>query len=206
MIQGEKINITENRAALHTASRNFSDTPVFIDGKDIMPEIRHIRQEIKDFTEKIHSGKIMGSTGKPFQHAVVIGIGGSYLGTEFVSEALRAFANKGIDLHYLANVDIHNFGRLTADIDPETTLWIVVSKSYTTAETSANTQQMYIFMKEKGLDPSKHIDYRYSKRQPPEMILQTLFWATFYMFGFYWGAIQCDFSSRRRTIKPLPGI
>ncbi len=156
MIEGEKINISENRAVLHTASRNFSPDQILVDGKDVMPEIRKIRETIKEFTSKVHSGEITGSSGKPFRHVVVIGIGGSYLGTEFVSEALYAFADKDIRLHYLSNVDVHNFGKIVSSIDPESTLWIVISKSYTTAETMANTKQAYIFMENQGLDPSSH--------------------------------------------------
>ena len=186
MISGEKVNSTENRAALHTASRDFSNNALLIDGKDVMPEIRAIRNEIKAFAEKIHSGKIAGSTGKPFQHIVVIGIGGSYLGTEFVSEALGAFADKQIRIHYLANVDIHNFGKIASCIDPETTLWIVVSKSYTTAETSANTEQAYAFMKSKGIDPSKHVVTVTAKGSPGDDPANPVL-ASFYMFDFIGG-------------------
>lgn len=186
MMRGEKINVTENRAALHTASRNFSDAPVLLDRSDVMPEIREIRYKIRAFSEKIHSGEIKGSAGKPFQHMVVIGIGGSYLGTEFVSEALCAFADKGIEIHYLANVDIHNFGRIASRIDPETTLWIVVSKSYTTAETSANTRQAYEFMKEKGIDPSKHVVTVTAKGSPGDDPSNPVL-AAFYMFDFIGG-------------------
>jgi len=186
MMSGEKVNSTENRAALHTASRDFSNNALLIDGKDVMPEIRAIRNEIKAFAEKIHSGKIAGSTGKPFQHIVVIGIGGSYLGTEFVSEALGAFADKQIRIHYLANVDIHNFGKIASCIDPETTLWIVVSKSYTTAETSANTEQAYTFMKSKGIDPSKHVVTVTAKGSPGDDPANPVL-ASFYMFDFIGG-------------------
>ena len=75
MVSGEKVNVTENRAALHTAARNFSDNPVFVDGKDVMPEIKKVRDDIREFASKVHEGKITGSTGKPFRHVVVIGIG-----------------------------------------------------------------------------------------------------------------------------------
>jgi glucose-6-phosphate isomerase len=156
MVRGKKVNTTENRAALHTATRDFSNRSVFLDGIDVMPAIRKVREEIKDFTEKVYEGKITGSTGKPFRHVVVIGIGGSYLGTEFVSHALDAFSKDRIALHFLSNVDIHDFGRVIKLIDPETTLWIVISKSYTTTETLANENQARAFMKEKGLDPVGH--------------------------------------------------
>jgi len=186
MLSGEKINNTENRAALHTASRSFSDDPILLDGKNIMPEIREIRDKIRAFSEKVHSGEITGSTGKAFKHVVVIGIGGSYLGTEFVSEALSAYSDKGIEIHYLANVDIHNFGKIASKIDPETTLWIVVSKSYTTAETSANTNQAYEFIKEKGLDPARHVVTVTAKGSPGDDPLNPVL-AAFYMFDFIGG-------------------
>ncbi|OQX27784.1 MAG: glucose-6-phosphate isomerase [Desulfobacteraceae bacterium IS3] len=186
MMSGEKVNTTEKRAALHTASRDFSNNVVMLDGKDVMPEIRKVRDEIKAFAEKIHSGKITGSTGKAFKHIVVIGIGGSYLGTEFVSESLAAFADQQIRIHYLANVDIHNFGKIAAEIEPETTLWIVVSKSYTTAETSANTEQAYAFMKQKGIDPAKHVVTVTAKGSPGDDPSNPVL-ASFYMFDFIGG-------------------
>ena len=186
MMDGKKVNSTENRAALHTASRDFSGNPILVDGNDIMPEILRVRDEIKAFTQKIHSGDITGSTGKAFRHAVVIGIGGSYLGTEFVSQALSAYADKGIELHYLANVDIHNFGKIASQTDPETTLWIVVSKSYTTAETSANTNQAYKFMKARGIDPARHVITVTAKGSPGDDPSNPVL-AAFHMFDFIGG-------------------
>ncbi|MFC1828755.1 glucose-6-phosphate isomerase [Thermodesulfobacteriota bacterium] len=186
MMHGEKVNTAENRAALHTASRDFSGDPVFVDDTDIMPDIRQVRDKIRNFVSAVHGGKITGSTGKLFKHLVVIGIGGSYLGTEFVSSALRVFADKNIDIHYLANVDIHNFGRITSCIDPETTLWIVISKSYTTAETMANANLADAFMKEKGLDPAKHVVTVTSKGSPGDDPAQPVL-SSFHMFDFIGG-------------------
>jgi len=186
MMDGGKVNSTENRAALHTASRDFSGNPVFVDENDIMPEIRRVRDEIRAFTQKIHSGEITGSTGKAFRHAVVIGIGGSYLGTEFISQALSAYADKGIELHYLANVDIHNFGKIASQTDPETTLWIVISKSYTTAETLANANQAYEFMKARGIDPARHVITVTAKGSPGDDPSNPVL-AAFHMFDFIGG-------------------
>jgi len=186
MLNGEKVNIAEDRAALHTASRNFSKDPVFIDEKDVMPEIRRVRDKIRDFVSKVHKGEITGSTGKPFKYLVIIGIGGSYLGTEFVSKALQAFANNRIEIEYLSNVDVHNFGRIVSSIDPETTLWIVISKSYTTAETLANANLARAFMSAKGLDPSKHFVTITSKGSPgDDPALPVL--SSFHMFDFIGG-------------------
>ena len=186
MINGEKVNITENRAALHTASRNFSDKPVLVDGMDVMPDIKRVRDEMKAFSSKVLGGKIKGSTGKPFEHIVVIGIGGSYLGPEFVSSALEVYAAKNIKIHYLANVDIHNFGQIASRINPETTLWIVISKSYTTAETMANANEARIFMEDKGLDPSKHFITVTSKGSPGDDPAAPIL-DSFHMFDFIGG-------------------
>lgn len=186
MCAGEKINVTENRAVLHTAARAFGDAPVRVDGRDVMPEIRRVRDQMKQFSEQVRSGAITGSTGKPFRHVVVIGIGGSYLGTEFVSTALAALGDGRITLHYLANVDIHNFGAVAAAIDPETTLWVVISKSYTTAETSANTHQAEQFMRDKGLDPARHTVTVTSKGSPGDDPARPVL-QTFHMFDFIGG-------------------
>ncbi len=186
MVNGEKVNVTENRAALHTAARNFSDNPVFVDGKDVMPEIRKVRDDIREFASKVHEGKITGSTGKPFRHVVVIGIGGSYLGTEFVAQALDPMADKNIKIMFLSNVDIHNFGSIASTIDPETTLWIVISKSYTTAETMANANQAYAFIKEKGLDPAQHFVTVTSMGSPGDDPSNPVL-SSFHMFDFIGG-------------------
>jgi glucose-6-phosphate isomerase len=187
MISGTKVNLTENRAALHTASRNFSDQPLLMDGHDVMPEIRRIRADMKAFSEKVHNGNIVGTTGKAFEHIVVIGIGGSYLGTAFLSEALKAFSEKKMTLHYLANVDIHNFGQIVREIDPEKTLWIVISKSYTTAETAANEAQARAFMAGKGLSPKHHFVTVTAKGSPGDRPNSADMLASFHMFDFIGG-------------------
>ena len=166
MVSGEKINNTEGRAALHTANRNFTAGPVLVGKENILPEIAEQRELMNVFSKKIRSGELTGSTGKKFKHIVVVGIGGSYLGTEFVSTALSAHADKSIRLHYLSNVDIHNFGHVANEIDPETTLWVVVSKSYTTTETLANANLAKKFIVDKGLDPKKPHGVCHQQRQP----------------------------------------
>jgi glucose-6-phosphate isomerase len=186
MVSGKKVNVTENRPALHTATRNFSDDPVFVDGKDVMPSIRKVRKDIKAFVSTIHEGKITGSTGKPFNTVVVIGIGGSYLGTEFVANALHAMADKNMKMMFLSNVDIHNFGKIVSVIDIERTLWIVISKSYTTAETMANTNQVIAFIEAKGLDPAKHFVTVTSKGSPGDDPANPLL-SSFHMFDFIGG-------------------
>jgi glucose-6-phosphate isomerase len=186
MCQGDKINLTEDRAVLHTAARYFGSKPILLDGKDVVPQLSAVREDIRTFTDKVHSAKITGSTGKPFNHIVVVGIGGSYLGTEFVATALAAKAVKGIQLHYLANVDIHNFGAVVDAIDPETTLWVIISKSYTTAETMANAHLAEEFMRSRGLDPSKHMVAVTSKGSPGDDPSSPLL-ASFHMFDYIGG-------------------
>jgi len=186
MINGEIINKTENRAALHTATRNLSDRPIHINGKNVMPEISEQRDRIKTFADDVRSKRIIGSTGKPFKHIVVIGIGGSYLGTAFVSEALYAYSDAQLSIHYVSNVDIDNIGRAITEIDLETTLWIVISKSYTTAETLANTHQAYMVMKKNGLDPSKHVVTVTGKGSPGDNPTNPVL-QSFYMFDFIGG-------------------
>jgi len=186
MTKGEKLNVTENRPALHTATRDFSSTSLYLDGKDILSELREVNRRIKTFTDQVHDGTIRGSTGKPFGHVVVIGIGGSYLGTEFVSTALKSYADRGIELHYLANVDIHNFGTIAGKIDPEATLWLIISKSYTTPETLANENLARTFMAEKGIDPAKHIVTVTAKGSPGDDPANPVL-HTFNMFDFIGG-------------------
>lgn len=190
MTSGVKVNHSEQRAALHTAARSFSNAPVRVAGDDVMPDIRRVREEIRRFSARILSGDITGATGKRFTDVVVIGIGGSFLGTEFVSEALAAYADTGIRLHYLSNVDIHNFGRIASQIDPASTLWVVISKSYTTAETMANEKLAEAFMREKGLDPAAHIVTVTAKGSPGDGAGEndsTKSLATFHMFDFIGG-------------------
>jgi glucose-6-phosphate isomerase len=183
---GAKVNVTEKRAALHTAARNFDETAVYVDGVDVMPGIRKAREAVAAFTRQVHAGEVVGTSGKRFRHAVVIGIGGSYLGTEFVATALKAHADKGIQLHFLANVDIHNFGQIAEAVDPAATLWIVISKSYTTAETMANAGLVTAFLKSAGLDPARHMVAVTSEGSPGDRP-DTGLMQSFHMFDFIGG-------------------
>ena len=186
MVTGARVNVSEKRAALHTAARDFSEMPVVVDQVDIMPAIQGVREDIRIFSQQIHDGTLVGSTGKRFRHVVVVGIGGSYLGTEFVATALEAYADKGIQLHFLANVDIHNFGRIVKAIDPAATLWIVISKSYTTAETMANAALVTAHLQSGGLDTSRHMIAVTSKGSPGDRTDSGLLQA-FHMFDFIGG-------------------
>ncbi|BBO80052.1 glucose-6-phosphate isomerase [Desulfosarcina ovata subsp. sediminis] len=186
MAAGEKVNVTENRAALHMAARSFADVPIMLDGRDARAELMAVLDKIRTFTNAVHRGEVNGSDEQKFKHVVVVGIGGSYLGTEFVASALEAFADRDIQLDFLANVDIHNFGAIWARIDPRRTLWIIISKSYTTAETMANEDLIRRYMTGYGLDPAKHIVTVTSKGSPGDQGGGREI-AAFHMFDFIGG-------------------
>src|SRR6056297_2115564 len=186
MMAGAHVNVTEDRAALHTAARQFSNEPVYDNGPDVIPEIKAVRNQIKAFAQAVHNGEIKGAAGLPFRDIVVIGIGGSYLGTEFVATALEGLADKRINLHFLSNVDIDNFGRIASRISAETTLWIVISKSYTTTETMANLNQAKAFMKANGVPPEKHLVTVTSKKSPGDDPENPAL-ATYHMFDYIGG-------------------
>ena len=132
MFNGEKINETENRAVLHTALRNFSEVPLKMDGSDVMPEIRAVLRQMKDFCARIHSSEWKGYTGKKIKHIVNIGIGGSDLGPVMVTEALRPYWKKGIQTHFVSNVDGTHIAETLKKVNPEETLFLVASKTFTT--------------------------------------------------------------------------
>ncbi|MFP4453985.1 MAG: glucose-6-phosphate isomerase [Desulfobacterales bacterium] len=186
MVNGAVVNLTEKRAALHTATRDFSGRQVCVGDKDIMPEIRRIRDEIREFSEQVLSGKVLGTTGKRFKQVVIIGIGGSYLGTEFVASALQGLADTGIELYFLSNVDVDCFGGIAAKIDPETTLWIVISKSYTTTETSANEKLAKSYLLKCGLKPEDHMVAVTSRGSPGDSSSNPVR-RVFHMFDFIGG-------------------
>ncbi|WP_440162795.1 glucose-6-phosphate isomerase [Actinobacillus pleuropneumoniae] len=137
MFSGQKINRTENRAVLHTALRNRSNTPVLVDGKDVMPEVNAVLAKMKDFCERIISGSWKGYTGKAITDVINIGIGGSDLGPYMVTEALRPYKNH-LNMHFVSNVDGTHIAEVLKKVNPETTLVLVASKTFTTQETMAN--------------------------------------------------------------------
>ncbi len=140
MIVGEHINQTEDRAVLHTALRNRSDYPVYVEGKNVMPEVNNVLQQMKSFSENIRNGSWKGYTNKPITDIVNIGIGGSDLGPVMVTEALKPYANETISVHFISNVDGTHLSETLKVLNPETTLFIVVSKTFTTQETMTNAQ------------------------------------------------------------------
>lgn len=138
MFTGDRINETENRAVLHVALRNRSNTPVIVDGKDVMPEVNAVLQHMKEFSDSVINGSWKGYTGKAITDIVNIGIGGSDLGPVMVTEALKAYSKPNIKVHFVSNVDGTHIAETLKRVNPETTLFIIASKTFTTQETMAN--------------------------------------------------------------------
>lgn len=138
MYNGDKINETEDRAVLHTALRNFSGNNVIVDGKNIMPGIHAVLAQIKDCCTKVHSGTWKGYTGKNIKYIVNIGIGGSHLGPEMVTTALKHYWIQGIETYFVSNVDGTDITETLKKINPEETLFLIASKTFTTQETMTN--------------------------------------------------------------------
>jgi glucose-6-phosphate isomerase len=156
MFDGEKINKTENRSVLHTALRNFSGHPVWLDGKDVMLDIQRVLAQMKSICEKIHSGEWKGYTGKKIRHIVNIGIGGSDLGPVMVTEALRPYWVEGINVHFVSNVDGTHIAECLKVIEADETIFLIASKTFTTQETMTNAYTARNWFLEKAVD-SSHI-------------------------------------------------
>ncbi len=138
MFSGEKINITENRAVLHTALRNRANTPVLVDGHDVMPDVNAVLAQMREFSDKVRNGTWLGYTGKRITDIVNIGIGGSDLGPVMVCDALEPYASPDLNVHFVSNIDGAHLMRALNICNPETTLFIVASKTFTTQETMTN--------------------------------------------------------------------
>ncbi len=137
MFSGEKINVTENRPVLHIALRNRSNKPIYVDGKDVMEDVNRVLDQMESFSEAIISGTWKGYTGKTITDVVNIGIGGSDLGPVMVTEALKAYKNH-LNMHFVSNVDGTHIAETLKPLNPETTLFLIASKTFTTQETMAN--------------------------------------------------------------------
>jgi glucose-6-phosphate isomerase len=140
MFSGEKINETENRAVLHTALRSSDKTPLLVDDNDIKPLIQKELEKMKAFTEKLHQGELKGYSGKALKQIVNIGIGGSDLGPYMVTEALKPYQKEGIESFFVSNVDGSHLHQTLRKVNPEETLFIIASKTFTTQETMTNAQ------------------------------------------------------------------
>ena len=152
MFSGEKINFTENRAVLHTALRNRGNKPVLVDGKDVMPDVNRVLKQMREFTERVRNGAWKGYTGKPITDIVNIGIGGSALGPFMACTALKPFSRPDLHAHFVSNVDGAHLGMTLQKCDPETTLFVVASKTFTTQETLTNARSARKWFLEKAKD------------------------------------------------------
>ena len=147
MVSGEKINFTEKRAVLHTALRADRSEKIYVDGVNVVEEVHQVLDQVKKFADGVRSGELRGYTGKRLRNIISVGIGGSYLGPEFLHEVLKTEPEGinsalGYSLRFLANVDPVDVERTCADLDPEETLIVIVSKTFTTAETMLNARTM----------------------------------------------------------------
>lgn len=155
MFSGDHINFTEDRAVLHVALRNLSNTPIYDNGVDVMPEVNAVLEHMREFSEAIRSGSWTGFTGKAITDIVNIGIGGSDLGPVMVTEALKAYGQKGLNVHFVSNIDGTHLNETLNSVDVETTLFIIASKTFTTQETITNANSA----KEWFLTRSNSINY-----------------------------------------------
>jgi glucose-6-phosphate isomerase len=140
MFSGEKINTTENRAVLHVALRNRANRPIRVDGEDVMPEVNRVLAKMRSFSEAVRSGDLRGYTGKAITDVVNIGIGGSDLGPKMVTQALKPYGKPGMHVHYVSNVDSTDLVETLKNLNPDTTLFLVASKTFTTQETMTNAR------------------------------------------------------------------
>ncbi len=154
MFGGEAINFTENRAVLHVALRNRKGKPVIVDGEDVAPAVDQVLDRMKGFTDRLHSGSLKGYTGKTINQIVNIGIGGSDLGPFMVTECLTPFQVEGYHSHFVSNVDSSHIVNVLKKVDPETTLFIIASKTFTTQETMTNANSAKDWFLASAIDES----------------------------------------------------
>ncbi len=191
MFAGEKINVTENRAVLHTALRNFSGKPVLNDGKDVMPDVKAVLVQMKNFCAKVHNGEWKGYTGKKIKYIVNIGIGGSDLGPVMVTEALKPYwlnspSGDGgiIQTYFVSNVDGTHITETLKKINAEETLFLVASKTFTTQETMTNAQTARKWFLEFAKDEA-HIAKHFAALSTNEKEVVKFGIAPENMFGFW---------------------
>uniref|UniRef100_A0A669BAX0 Glucose-6-phosphate isomerase n=1 Tax=Oreochromis niloticus TaxID=8128 RepID=A0A669BAX0_ORENI len=152
MFTGEKINFTEGRAVLHVALRNRSNTPIMVDGKDVMPDVNKVLEKMKGFCHKVRSGEWKGYTGKAITDVVNVGIGGSDLGPLMVTEALKPYSKDGPRVWFVSNIDGTHIAKTLAQLNAETTLFIIASKTFTTQETITNAESAKAWFLEHAKD------------------------------------------------------
>ena len=183
MFTGEKINVTEGRAVLHTALRNMSGNPVIVDGKDVMPDVKAVLAKMKAFCAKVISGEWKGYTGKAITDVVNIGIGGSDLGPCMITEALGAYHNH-LKSHFVSNVDGTHICETLKDLNPETTLFLIASKTFTTQETMTNAHSARNWFLDKAID-KKFIAKHFAALSSNEKFVSAFGIDTANMFEFW---------------------
>lgn len=158
MFQGEKINTTEHRAALHIALRNRANTPIWVDGQDVMPNVNKVLRQMADFSQQVRDGQWRGYTNQMITDVINIGIGGSDLGSLMMCTALKSFGHKRLTMHFVSNVDDAQLHDILAQVQPETTLFIIASKTFTTQETITNalTAREWFLQKASESDIAQH--------------------------------------------------
>ncbi len=156
LFNGDIINETEHRSVLHTALRNFSGQPVYSEGNDVMPLVKKVLRKMKTFSDSIHNGKFRGFTGKRIKYIVNIGIGGSDLGPQMVTEALKPYQVDGIETYFVSNVDGTHIAETLKKVKPERTLFLIASKTFTTQETMTNAHSARVWFLKKAKN-EKHI-------------------------------------------------
>ena len=154
MFRGARINVTENRAVLHIALRNRSNRPILLDGDDVMPDINRVLGLMRRFTEAVRSGRWKGCTGRSITDVINLGIGGSDLGSRMVVKALSPYVDPGLRVHFVSNVDEADLIETLKGLDPETTLFCIASKTFTTLETMANARSAREWLLNAVSDPA----------------------------------------------------
>src|SRR5579871_2803991 len=140
MFQGEKINVTEQRAVLHVALRAPKGEQILVDGKDVAPEVHAVLDKMADFSNRVRRGEWKGYTGKRIRNVINIGIGGSDLGPAMAYDALKYYSDRSMTFRFVSNIDGTDFAEATRDVNPEETLFIISSKTFTTLETMTNAR------------------------------------------------------------------
>ena len=184
MFAGEKINDSEKRAVLHTALRNFSHTPVLFEGKDVMPDVKAVLQQMKSFCQKIHSGEWKGFSGKKIKYIVNIGIGGSDLGPVMVTEALKPYWVEDIQTYFVSNVDGTHIAETLKKVNAEETIFLIASKTFTTLETMTNAHSAREWFLQQSKQES-HISLHFAALSTNEAAVVKFGIAPENMFGFW---------------------
>ncbi len=185
MFSGAKINITENRAVLHVALRQKNGDSVYVDGWDVLPKIKSVQNKMKDFCKNVHSGLWQGYSGKKVTDIVNIGIGGSDLGPAMVCDALKYYAVEGLNVHFVSNVDGTHISETLKKLNPETVLFVVASKTFTTQETIANATTAKKWFLEKTGNNEKNIEKHFIALSTNEEAVKNFGINTNNMFEFW---------------------